>query len=98
MLVETLAVQVAGRGANGEVDLGPVALGQPDEVLLESRGRTGQEQEQPGRERIESPGVSRARARSPPGRRDDRERRRAGGLVDEDDPARMLRARRHVYA
>ena len=78
-----------------EVDLGLVALRQPDEPRLQPGRRARQEEQEPGRERIECPRMPRPRPGPPPHRGDDRERRRAGGLVDEDDSARLQRAGRH---
>ena len=63
--------EVAGRGSRRQVDLGLVALVQADEAALEPRRRTGEEQEEPGRERIERPRVAGARPGLPAGRGDD---------------------------
>ena len=95
VLVDPLTFDVTGRRPCGEVDLGLVALRQPDEPRLQPRRGTRQEQQEPGREGIERTRVTRPRPRLPTRRRDDRERRRPGGLVDEDDSARMQRAGRH---
>ena len=96
VLVEHVALEVAGRRAGRQVDRGRVPLRQAYELRLQPRRGAREEHEQAGREGIERARVPGAGARPPPDRRDDRERRRAGRLVDEDDPARMLRARRHV--
>ena len=88
VLVDALALDVAGRRARRQVDLRHVALRQPDEPRLQPRRRAREEQQEPGRERIERPRVPGPRPGPPPHRGDDRERRRPGGLVDEDDPAR----------
>jgi hypothetical protein len=95
VLVDPLAFDVAGRRPRREVDLGHVSLGQAHEAWLQARRRAREQQEQPGGERVERPRVPGPCAGPPPDRRDDRERGGAGGLVDEDDPARLLRARRH---
>ena len=78
-----LALRVAGGGRRRQVDVGDVALVQPDEAWSQSSCRTGQQNEQPGRGRVERAGVTRPRAGPPPQRGDERERRRPGRLVGE---------------
>ena len=98
VLLEPLAVDVARRRSGGEVDLGLVPLRQTHERALQARRRTGEEEQEPGCERIERPGVAGSRAGLPARGGDDRERGRTGGLVDEDDPARVERARGHYLS
>ena len=86
MPLDDLALDVAGRRARRQVDLGQVALVEPDEVLRQPRRRPEQDEQEPGRERVERPGVAGARAGAVAQPLDDRERRRPRRLVDEDEP------------
>ena len=94
--LDDVSLRVAGRRRRGQVDRRQVALVEADEPRRELRRPPGEQQEQPGRERIERARVSCARAGDAPDLRDDRERRRAGGLVDERDAGRVKRSRGHV--
>src|SRR5262249_33583746 len=95
VLLESLAVHVSTRRPRREVDLGDITLVQADEAALEAGGRTGEEKEKAARQRVERSRVSCPGLRSTARRGDDREGRRPHGLVDEEDPARLERARRH---
>ena len=79
-----------------EIDLGEVALVQSDETWRKLSCPTGQQKQEPGRERIERPGVAGPCACHPPDLRDDREGGRAARLVDERDAGRVKCARWHV--
>jgi hypothetical protein len=89
VVIDPLALDVAGRRLRGEVDLGLVPLRQADELRLQPGRGARQEKQEPGRERVECPRMPRPGPRLPPQCSDDRERRRAGGLVDEDDSTRL---------
>jgi len=52
VFVDDLALRVSRRRARPEVDLRDVALVEPDEPRLELRGGAGEEQEEPGGERV----------------------------------------------
>ena len=58
-----LALGVARRRRAREVDVRQVALVEADEALREPRRRAEQDEQEPGRERVERPGVPGARAR-----------------------------------
>ena len=93
--LDDLALPVAGVRARGQIDVRQVALVQPDEARGELRRRSGQNQQQPRRERVERPRMAGARAGSPPHLGHDRERRRALRLVDQEQPARAKCPGRH---
>jgi hypothetical protein len=92
--VELLAFGIAGGRAGGEVDLRQVALFEADEGGGRLRRATREEEEQAGGEGIERARVAGAGSRPAPHVRHDRERRRARGLVHEQDPRRVEAARR----
>ena len=94
--LDHVALDVAGRRRRRQVDRRQVALVEPDERRRELRRAPREDEEQPGREWIERARVPGARSRHPPDLRDDRERRRAGGLVDERDACGFKRSRGHV--
>ena len=98
VLLQRLAFRIAGRGRRPEIDVGHVALVEPDEAGCEPRRRPREQEEQPRREGIERAGVTGACARSAAQRGDERERGRAGGLVDEGDADRLQCSRRHGVA
>ena len=75
----------------GEIDLGDVALVQADEARGELSCPSGQQQQEPRRERIERSGVTGPRTRQRADLRDDRERRWAARLVDERDARGLKR-------
>src|SRR5439155_19406949 len=62
---------------------------------LEPGSRPREEEQEPGRERVERAGVARAGPGPPPDRRDDVEGRRPRRLVDEDDSSRLEPPGRH---
>src|SRR6478672_7672289 len=95
VLVDSLPLDIARRRSGAQVDLRDVPLCEADESWLEASRRAGEQKQETRCERIECPRMAGSRLRPPPGGRDDRERRRPGRLVDEDDPARMKRAGRH---
>ena len=84
--VDRLALRVTRRRSGGEVDLRLVALVEADEARLEARRGAGEQEQEPGGERVERPGVPASRAVRVD-RGHDVERRRPGRLVHEDDPA-----------
>jgi hypothetical protein len=88
VLLEGLALRVPRRRACREIDLGDVTLVETDEPGLEPRRCARQNQEEPGGERVQGSGVTGSSPRATTNRRDDREGRRPGRLVHEDDSAR----------
>ena len=54
-----LAFGIAGRGRRGEIDVRDVPLVQTDKARSQSSCRTGQQDQQPARERVERPGMAR---------------------------------------
>src|SRR5262245_12294094 len=85
VLVDDVALGIAGGCRPREVDRGLVALLEPHEPLRLLREAPEQHEQEPGRERVERPGVTSPRAGPLAELTHDRERRRAGGLVVEDE-------------
>ena len=93
-LLHDLALPVAGRRAQAEADLGPVALVQADEVAREPGPAAEQDEQEAGRERVERPGVPGLHPVASAQVGHDGERRRPGRLVDQDEPGCRLPAAR----
>jgi len=68
------AVAVAGVGHGREVDVGQVALVEPDEARGQLGRRPREHEQEAGRERVERAGVARARSGTPAHVGDDGER------------------------
>ncbi len=77
---------------DAELDLGHVALVEPDEVAGEPGRRAEQDEQEPARERIERARVAGLEPEAPPKRANDGERRRADRLVDEHEPPSRSRS------
>ena len=84
-------LHVAGVGAHAELDRRQVALVEPDEVAREPRGAADEADEQPGRERVERPGVPGLQVEAVANAPHDLERGRPGLLVHEHEPAGRVR-------
>ena len=91
VLVDDLALRIARGRRPREVDGRLVPLLQPDELLRLLRETPEQDEQEPGRERVERPRMPGPRARLLAQLPHDRERRGAGRLVVEDEPARVER-------
>src|SRR5215218_10265043 len=106
VLLDDLALWIAGGRARPQVDRGLVALVEPDQVLHQPRRSAEQDEQEAARERVERPRVPRPRAGAIPDLADDRERRRARRLVDQHEPRRRVAvppsaaptSGRHLYA
>src|SRR5258708_38374748 len=70
-------------------------LDEPDEPRGELRCAAREDNQQPGRKRVEGPRVPGLSPCSTPGRGYERERRGPRRLVEQDDPGRVESARRH---
>ena len=92
VLLDDLTLGVPGRSHPGQVDRSLVPLRNANEALRLLRERAEQDEQEAGRKRVECPGVAGPRARLLPDVADDREGRRACGLVEEDEPAGSRRA------
>ena len=88
VLLDDLALRVSGRRRRGQVDRGLVLLRQPHELLRLLGEGAEQDEEQARGEGVERAGVPGPRAGPVAEIADDRERGRAGRLVDEHQAAR----------
>src|SRR5262249_57133267 len=91
-------VRIPGRGPCGEVDVRDVTLVESNEARSQFSCRAGQQEQQSSREWIERSRMAGPRPGAMSQFRDDRERRRACRLVDEDDAGGLKRARRQTPA
>ena len=91
-LLDDLALTVAGRRAQPEADLGAVALVQADEVAREPGAAPEEDEQEPGRERVEGARVPCLRPVASAQVGDDRERGRPCRLVDQNEARCRLRA------
>jgi hypothetical protein len=89
-LLDDVPFTVTRGRPQAEPDLGPVALVEADEVPREPRPAAEEHEQEPRRERVERPGVTRLRPVALAQPLHDRERRRPGGLVHQHEPARCL--------